>query len=297
MDVTQAGSPCTYSLSRTNDAIDATGGKRAILVTAGPSCPWTAKSNASWITITGGASGTGNGTVSIDVAPNTGLERSGTVAIAGQIYTLLQTAAGAPVPECTFSLSSTSQSIGAAGGPVSLAVLAGGGCAWTATSHAPWLTIIAGASGAGDGVVQINVAANGSSAARTGTATIAGQTFTVNQSGVSATPCAYSISVPSQSVGASSTTGSVNVTTGTSCAWSATANVPWLSITAGASGTGNGTVQFSVAANTDPSPRAGTLTVAGQTFTVNQAAASCSVLRCRPPRNPSARRAPRARWT
>jgi hypothetical protein len=274
VDVTQAGAPCTYSLSRTSDAIDATGGKRAILVTAGPSCPWTAKSNASWITVTGGASGTGNGTVSIDVAPNTGLERSGTVAIAGQIYTLSQTAAGAPVPECTFSLSSASQSIGAAGGPVSLTVLAGGGCAWTAASHAPWLTITAGTSGAGDGAVQISVAANGSSAARTGTATIAGQSFTVNQSGVSSTPCAYSLSASSQSVGAASTTGSVGVTTDTGCAWSATANVSWLSITAGASGTGNGTVQFSVAANTDPTPRAGTLTVAGQTFTVNQAAAS-----------------------
>jgi len=274
VDVTQAGAPCTYSLSRTSDAIDATGGKRAILVTAGPSCPWTAKSNASWITVTGGASGTGNGTVSIDVAPNTGLERSGTVAIAGQIYTLSQTAAGAPVPECTFSLSSASQSIGAAGGPVSLTVLAGGGCAWTAASHAPWLTITAGTSGAGDGAVQISVAANGSSAARTGTATIAGQSFTVNQSGVSSTPCAYSLSASSQSVGAASTTGSVGVTTDTGCAWSATANVSWLSITAGASGTGNGTVQFSVAANTDSTPRAGTLTVAGQTFTVNQAAAS-----------------------
>ena len=127
VDVTQAGSPCAYSLSRTSDAIDATGGKRAILVTAGPSCPWTAKSNAAWVTITGGASGTGNGTVSIDVAPNTGLERSGTVAIAGQIYTLSQTAAGAPGPDCTFSLSSASQSVGAAGGPVSVTVLAGGG--------------------------------------------------------------------------------------------------------------------------------------------------------------------------
>ncbi len=276
VDVTQAGSPCTYSLSRTSDAIDAAGGNRAILVTAGASCPWTAKSNAAWITITGGASGTGNGTVSIDVAPNTGLERSGTVVIAGQIYTLSQTAAGAPVPECTFSLSSTSQSIAAAGGPVSLTVLAGGGCEWTATSHAPWLTITAGASGAGDGTVGITVAANGSSAARTGTATIAGQTFTVTQSGVSSTPCTYSLSASSQSVGASSTTGSIGVTTGNGCAWSATANVPWLSITAGASGTGNGTVQFSVAANPDQTPRAGTLTVAGQTFTVNQDAASVS---------------------
>ena len=165
--------------------IDAAGGQRAILVTAGSSCPWTAKSNAAWITISGGASGTGNGTVSIDVAPNTGLERSGTVAIAGQIYTLSQTAAGAPVPECTFSLSLTSQSIGAAGGPVSLAVLAGGGCAWSATANVPWLSITAGASGSGNGTVQFSVAANTDQAPRAGTLTVAGQTFTVNQAAVS----------------------------------------------------------------------------------------------------------------
>ncbi len=276
VDVTQAGAPCTYSLSRTDDAIDAAGGRRTILVTAGPSCAWTAKSNAAWITVSAGASGTGSGSVTIDVAQNTGLERSGTVVIAGQIYTLLQTAAGAPGPDCTFSLSSASQSVGAAGGQVSLTVLAGGGCGWTATSHAPWLTISAGASGAGDGAVQITVAANGSSAARTGTATIAGQTFTINQSGLSSTPCTFSLSATSQSVGASSTTSSVNVITDTTCAWSATANVPWLSITAGAPGTGNGTVQFTVAANTDSTSRQGTLTVAGQTFTVTQSGASAT---------------------
>src|SRR5262245_19544009 len=163
VDVTQIGSPCTLTISRTSDAIGATGGKRTILVTAGPSCAWTAKSNASWITVSGGASGIGNGSVTIDVAANTGLERSGTVLIAGQMYTLTQSAAGAPGPTCTFSLASASQSVGAAGGPISATVLAGGGCQWTASSHAPWLTITAGASGAGDGTVEIRVGANGSS--------------------------------------------------------------------------------------------------------------------------------------
>jgi len=280
VDILQAGSSCTYSLGRTDDAISATGGKRTILVTAGPSCAWTANSNAAWITISAGASGTGSASVTIDVAPNPGLARSGTVGIAGQTYRLSQAAAGAPAPGCTFSLSSTSQSVAAAGGPISLTVLAGSGCEWTATSDASWLTITAGASGAGDGVVRITAAANGSSAQRTGTATIAGQTFTVTQSGTSSMPCTYSLSASSQSVSASSTTGSVNLLTATGCAWSATANVPWLSITAGASGTGNGTVQFSVAANSNTTPRAGTLTVGGLTFTVSQAAAAaptCSI--------------------
>ena len=34
------------------------------------SCAWTAASNAAWITITAGASGTGNGSVSHNVAAN-----------------------------------------------------------------------------------------------------------------------------------------------------------------------------------------------------------------------------------
>ena len=58
---------------------------------------------------------------------------------------------------------------------------------------------------------------------------------------------------------------------GTACAWQATSNAPWLSITAGSAGTGTGLVQFSGAANFGAA-RAGTLTIAGQSFTVNQEA-------------------------
>jgi hypothetical protein len=63
----------------------------------------------------------------------------------------------------------------------------------------------------------------------------------------------------------------VNVTAGTGCAWTASSNAPWLTITSGATGTGNGPVGFSAAANAGGS-RTGTLTIAGQTFTVTQAA-------------------------
>jgi hypothetical protein len=54
-------------------------------------------------------------------------------------------------------------------------------------------------------------------------------------------------------------------------AWAAASDASWLSIVAGSSGTGNGTVQFDVAANPSGAQRAGTLTVGGQTFTVTQA--------------------------
>ncbi len=67
-------------------------------------------------------------------------------------------------------------------------------CAWTASSNAlPWLTITSGASGTGNGSVGLSIAAN-TGAARTGTATIAGQTFTVNQAAFVA-PCTYSIAL------------------------------------------------------------------------------------------------------
>jgi hypothetical protein len=85
-------------------------------------------------------------------------------------------------------------------------------------------------------------------------------------------PCTYSLSSSSQSVANSGGTGSVGVTviSGSNCTWTATSNAPsWLHVTSGASGTGNGTVGYSVDAN-GGTTRSGTLTIAGLTFTVNQ---------------------------
>jgi uncharacterized repeat protein (TIGR01451 family) len=68
--------------------------------------------------------------------------------------------------------------------------------------------------------------------------------------------------------------GSTGVSAPTGYAWVAQSNVAWLAILSGSSGTGNGTVGYSVAANTSTSSRIGTLTIAGQTFTVTQAGAA-----------------------
>jgi C1A family cysteine protease len=83
--------------------------------------------------------------------------------------------------------------------------------------------------------------------------------------------CTYFISPTSQSFSASAGFGSVSVTTQSDCKWTATSNVSWITITFGSSGTGNGSVVFSVDANTGSS-RIGTMTIAGKTFTVNQSA-------------------------
>jgi hypothetical protein len=68
--------------------------------------------------------------------------------------------------------------------------------------------------------------------------------------------------------------GIVSVTAPSGCPWTASSSAGWITITSGSSGSGNGTVSYSVAANTSTSSRTGTMTIAGQTFTVNQSGAS-----------------------
>jgi len=62
-------------------------------VRSGSDCAWTAVSNAAWITITSGSTGTANGTVQYAAAQNgSSTGRSGTLAVAG--YTMTVTQAG-----------------------------------------------------------------------------------------------------------------------------------------------------------------------------------------------------------
>jgi hypothetical protein len=82
--------------------------------------------------------------------------------------------------------------------------------------------------------------------------------------------CTYSVSPVSKRFIAKGGTGTVNITTTSGCTWTAASNASWLVITSNSSGTGNGAVNYSVLSNSSTSERTGTLTVAGQTFTVTQ---------------------------
>jgi hypothetical protein len=83
--------------------------------------------------------------------------------------------------------------------------------------------------------------------------------------------CTYFISPSGQSFSSASGTGTVSVTAPAGCSWTATSNATWITVSSGGSGTGNGPVNYSVAANSGPA-RTGTMTIAAFTFTVNQAA-------------------------
>lgn len=92
-----------------------------------------------------------------------------------------------------------------------------------------------------------------------------------------ATPCSFSIAPVNQSFGASGGNGSVTVTATPRCPWTAATADNWITINSGASGSGNGSVNFTVAATT--APRVGRITVAGRTFAVYQSFNSCDLPR------------------
>ena len=174
---------------------------------------------------------------------------------------------------CTYTLSPANYAFSPLSGTGSITVTASSSsCSWTASTNSgswSWIGITSGWSGTGSGTVNYQVLANNTGSPRSGYLTIAGQTFTITQQGA----CAYSILPTSRSHGPGSETGSVAVTAGTDCPWTASTNSgswSWIGITSGWSGTGSGTVNYSVLANNTGSPRSGYLTIAGQTFTVTQ---------------------------
>ncbi|MEP7340873.1 MAG: S8 family serine peptidase [Acidobacteriota bacterium] len=81
--------------------------------------------------------------------------------------------------------------------------------------------------------------------------------------------CNYGINPTSQTSPAIGGSGAVNVSTDPGCNWTAASNATWLQINGATSGAGNGLVNYTVFANNGPQ-RAGTMTIAGQTFTITQ---------------------------
>ncbi|MBF0317838.1 MAG: DUF1566 domain-containing protein [Nitrospirae bacterium] len=267
--VTQDGTGCSYSLTPTGKQFTSSAGSDSVNVTTSSGCTWSAAGNDGWIVVTSGSSGSGSGSVAYSVAANTTVsQRTGTMTIAGQTFTVTQDGIS-----CTYSLSPTSKTFTSSGGSDSVSLTTSTGCTWGASSNVGWITLNSGSYNTGSGSVGYSVSANTGTAQRTGTITIAGQTFTVTQLGA----CNYLITPTSKTFTSGGGSNSVAVTTESGCTWSATSNVGWITVTSGSSGTGSGSVGYSVSANTETTQRTGTVTIAGQTFTVTQGASSDNV--------------------
>ena len=179
---------------------------------------------------------------------------------------------------CTYGVSPTPQQFAAGGGNGTVNVTSQTGCTWTATKSGDFITLTSGTSGSGNGTVGFTVAANSSSASRSGTITAGGKVVTINQSGQTLT-CNYTFTPPSASYTNAAATGSVNVApSDAACSWTATSNASYITVTSGGSGTGNGTVGYSIAANSTTSVRTGSISIGGKLFLIEQlGSATCTI--------------------
>jgi hypothetical protein len=194
------------------------------------------------------------------------LERAATLTIAGQSVTVTQ---GGQV--CTFSLPSSNSSAPPAGGNGSVTVLTAPSCTWAAASNDPsWLSVTP-PSTTGSGDAQFVAAANPNQAPRTGTLTIAGQTFTVTQA---AAPCTYTMPATSASVSGDGATGeSFSFSAATTCTPAPVSFASWVTVDQATFVGGAGSVTYSVQPNPLSTTRVGVIQIGEQTFTITQSIA------------------------
>ncbi len=243
---------CSYAIDPSSLSTDAGPGGGSVAVTADSECPWGAASHDGWLAVTSGPGGSGSGTVTYSFAANAGQPRTGTITIAGQSFTVSQGST------CSYGLDSAGATLPPVGGSGSVGVSTTPGCFWTAAADAAWISITSGAAGNGPGTVGFSVAPN-PGPMRTGTATVAGQVFTVTES----SGCGFVVTPTRAVVTHLAATVTVSVAAGGSCAWSAVSNDTWVTVASGSTGAGDGAVTLAVEANTG-GVRAATVTIAGQ---------------------------------
>lgn len=170
-----------------------------------------------------------------------------------------------PTPvRCDVSVAPPSGAVSAGGGTGSISISTEAECAWNVSADVSWISQLSPQSGLGSAEVGFFVASN-AGPPRSATLTVEQQTVIVHQ----ASGCSYALAPASRSIGSGGGASTTSVSTTGGCPWTATSHVSWITIASGESGTGNGIVRFTVAANMTPA-RTGTLTVGGETLTVSQ---------------------------
>ncbi len=235
-------------------------GGGAAIITSG-SGTWSARTSASWITLTA-TSGNAGEPVGYLVDANNGVEaRTGSIYVEGKEHQIIQAGLGA-------YLNMTSAEFEATGGTGTVKVSAPAGKTWNAKSNVPWITL-AQSSGTGAQSIAFTVAAYPEVATRSGTLTIAGNTFTVNQTGRRMVLKEYGATTDFLEE-----TIKIRITALADTAWTVATDAAWILIQSAASGTGGGTVTLRISRNENANARSGTVTVGTETFSVEQMGAT-----------------------
>lgn len=235
---------------------DKDGGGGAIL-TAG-SGTWTASTTADWITITPTKTGNAGESVVYIVNSNFSADtRVGIITVSGNTHTITQTGYDA-------SINPVSATFDFEGGSGELEVTTHSGVSWMARSNASWITLTS-TMGLGSGSLSYEVAANSSVTTRTGTITVAGQTYSITQTGVDVTLSPVLTQLESSADIVLLTITALNTT-----AWTVEPCSSWISVVSGGNGYGGGSATLAVAANPSWLERTGTVKVGSATLTIRQ---------------------------
>jgi hypothetical protein len=268
----QSGAPsptpvCSFALTPQEQSFTSEGGAGQVVIATDAGCAWSIGAIEPWITLQSASSGTGPSTVKFTVSSNAAESLRETMMMVATVPFRIRQDGKA---SCTFGISPETQSFPATGGNGQVAVTAGAACLWAATSNDAWITLATGASGRGTGTVTYSVAPNAATTGRSGTATIAGRTLTITQSGSSGPPpeCTYSASPVSFTPCMPGGSVVTKITTQAMCPWTSASNASWLHGSTGG-GSGSATITISYTDNYD-APREGIVMLRWPTATAGQ---------------------------
>jgi len=214
---TTTGTSCSPTFFASVATFAAAANTGSVDVLAGAGCAWTAASSTtSWLPISQGASGTGNGRVYYSLASNTGALRSANISLSsGAVHNVTQSASTTTggIANCTYSVAPTSlPTANAAGDTITFNVSTQPGCTWSAATNTAWASVSTSFF-SGSGSTAFSLLANAASTTRTADATIAGTSVLVVQAG-SVVPTSGSIQVfidPPAAIAAGGQWGSADV--------------------------------------------------------------------------------------
>lgn len=255
------------AITPVNRSMEQTGGTAAINTSG--SGTWRASASDNWILLTS-TSGTAGYPVGYAVSANNGVEtRIGYVYVSGHVHTITQAGLGA-------TLGSYSAEFERSGGSGSVQVNAPSGKTWHAKSNVEWITVSA-ASGTGKCALSFTVAQYDEVSTRSGTLTIADNTFTVHQTGRRMQLTSYSAT--SDYV---AETIKIRVNALASTEWGVSVNADWMAVADAGNGRGGDVVHIALAENQSYNARSGVVTIGTEQFSVKQLGRTALVFKINP---------------
>lgn len=242
--INRAGATPTLSISPSSaQNVLSEGG--SVAVTISSNTFWSVQSNQTWATV-GKASGTGNGSTMITIAPNTTTVADValiTFSAANTSSATLTINRAGTSPQ--ISIDKTNVEVGALAGNFDVAISAN--ASWSVSGAPAWVTVFP-VSGSGISNVNISYQANTSTSSRTAVMTfsngMASKILTLSQTGAAPQ---FSIN-PSTAQNISAQGGLVSIAISSNTAWSVSSDQNW-AVVENPSGVGNGMAKISVSAN------------------------------------------------